>query len=334
MVHPARAGWPNIAQNPEPQAMTAESINRINYYNILAMLAASCLALLVPFELVLLSYAILGPAHYLTEISWLKDRQFFTVKKYDVLIVIGVAIVAWLIKPSYAYLVFYLFGLAFVLLVVKSTPYRILAFTLVIVAAWFFLSGNLLQTIFGLYVPTLIHVYFFTGAFMLLGALRDKIVSGYIAFFIFLACPVLLCVLFTSYHNPVSAWAMHNYGYFGRINSVTLRNHSLNVFSNPLSIILTRLIAFAYTYHYLNWFSKTRIIQWHRVTLVTAIVIGIIWAASVGLYFYNYRLGIKWLFLLSLTHVILEFPLNHKSFIGIGRELRRRVGRSGNSSLQ
>ncbi len=37
-----------------------QNIDRINYYNILAMFAASCLAYIYAFELVLLSYAILG----------------------------------------------------------------------------------------------------------------------------------------------------------------------------------------------------------------------------------------------------------------------------------
>ena len=93
---------------------------------------------------------------------------------------------------------------------------------------------------------------------------------------------MLLCVLFSSYHATTSAWAINNYGYFGRINAITLRNLSLDVFNNPASIILTRLIAFAYTYHYLNWFSKTRIINWHQVTMTRAVFIGVIWAASVS----------------------------------------------------
>jgi len=303
------------------------SSDRINYYNIAAMLAASCLAVLIPFELVLLSYAILGPGHYLTEISWLNGRQFFTPKKYDILIITGVAATAFLLRAPYAYVVFYLFGLAFILLVTQSIAYRVLAFALVVAAGYFLLSGNILQTIFGLYVPTLIHVYFFTGAFMLFGALKDKSVSGYIAFIIFLACPVLLCVLFTDLHYTASGWAITNYGDFGRLNSITLRNPRMDVFNNPLSIILTRLIAFAYTYHYLNWFSKTRIINWHKMSIKRSVIIGIVWAASVALYFYNYRIGIKWLFMLSLAHVILEFPLNHRSFMGIGRELGVRLKR-------
>src|ERR1700754_2985789 len=35
------------------------------------------LAYLLPLELLLLSYIVLGPAHYYTEISWLHDRKYF-----------------------------------------------------------------------------------------------------------------------------------------------------------------------------------------------------------------------------------------------------------------
>ena len=302
--------------------MTAAIANRINYYNILAMFLATSLAMVIPFELVLLSYAILGPAHYLTEISWLNGRQFFTLKKYDYIPIISVLLISLLLKLPYANLVFYTFGLALTLAVIKGTFSRIAAFILIVIASYFLLTNNLLRTIFGLYVPTLIHVYIFTGAFMLFGALKDKTVSGYIAFAFFLLCPVLLCILFTSWHNNTAAWAISSYGDFGRLNTTTLRNPTLNIYTSQASIILTRLIAFAYTYHYINWFSKTRIINWHHISVTKAAVIVVLWAASVALYFYNYRIGIKWLFLLSLVHVILEFPLNHRSFIGIGRALK------------
>ncbi|MDB5131708.1 MAG: hypothetical protein JWR02_1457 [Mucilaginibacter sp.] len=305
--------------------MDQPGINRINCYNILAMLAASCVALIMPFELVLLSYAILGPAHYLTEISWLNNRQFFTLKKYDYLLIIAVVLISLLLRLPYANIVFYCFGLSFILLVIKGNISRLLAFCMLIIAGYFLLTNNILRTIFGLYVPTLIHVYIFTGAFMLFGALKDKIVSGYMAFIVFLLCPVLLSVLFTSYHTAPAAWAISNFDYFGRINATTLRNPSMNVFTSQVSIILTRLIAFAYTYHYINWFSKTRIIKWHRISITRTAIITLIWVGSVALYFYNYRLGFKWLFMLSLVHVILEFPLNHRSFIGIGRELKGRL---------
>ena len=40
-------------------------------------LLALTLAYVVPFELLLFAYVVLGPAHYATEISWLHDRKYF-----------------------------------------------------------------------------------------------------------------------------------------------------------------------------------------------------------------------------------------------------------------
>ena len=61
------------------------------------------------------------------------------------------------------------------------------------------------------------------------------------------------------------------------------------------------LIAFGYIYHYLNWFSKTSIIQWHDIprSRFTA-VIGI-WLLSVGVYL---------------------LPLDHLTLINIGKETK------------
>ena len=66
--------------------------DRINYLNIGLMLLTAVFAFVMPFETFLLVYAFLGPLHYLTEISWLHDRQYFTKGKYDfiVLLVIGI----------------------------------------------------------------------------------------------------------------------------------------------------------------------------------------------------------------------------------------------------
>ena len=66
--------------------------DRINYLNIGLMGITAILAYFMPFETFLFAYAFLGPLHYLTEISWLHDRQYFSKGKYDfiVLLVIGV----------------------------------------------------------------------------------------------------------------------------------------------------------------------------------------------------------------------------------------------------
>ncbi len=99
----------------------------------------------------------------------------------------------------------------------------------------------------------------------------------------------------------------------------------MNVFTSSMVLRLVRFFAFAYTYHYLNWFSKTSIIGWHAVPPVRLAVIAIAWLASIALYAVNYDLGLRWLFLLSLTHVLLEFPLNFQCFLDIGVTLRRRL---------
>ena len=82
-----------------------------------------------------------------------------------------------------------------------------------------------------------------------------------------------------------------------------------------------RFIAFAYTYHYLNWFSKTAIIKWHKAPVRRLSLIGVLWAACIVLYIYNYSGAVKVLFFLSYLHVFLEFPLNHMSIIGVARAL-------------
>jgi hypothetical protein len=207
----------------------------------------------------------------------------------------------------------------------KQQPGKGLAFIFLVAAGNLLLGNNFWQTIFGVYIPTLIHVYIFTGAFLLHGALKSRITSGYVAVFFFLLCPVLLCVLFTSVNTSPTIWAMSNYGHFGRLNKISLRDQSLSIFTDKASILLTRVIAFAYTYHYINWFTKTEMIGWHRISITRVVIIGTIWIASVALYFYDYRLGLSWLFILSLSHVILEFPLNQRSFVGIGKELKSRV---------
>ena len=59
------------------------STAQVNYLNIGLMIVSAIAAFILPFELFLFSYAVLGPLHYLTEISWLHKRQYFSPKKRD-----------------------------------------------------------------------------------------------------------------------------------------------------------------------------------------------------------------------------------------------------------
>jgi hypothetical protein len=66
--------------------------NKINYINIGLMILTAGLAYFYPFETFLLAYAYLGPLHYLTEISWLHDRNYYSKGKYDFLVLLIVGI--------------------------------------------------------------------------------------------------------------------------------------------------------------------------------------------------------------------------------------------------
>ena len=128
----------------------------------------------------------------------------------------------------------------------------------------------------------------------------------------------------------VSEYGKKAYSFFRIVNTSlyelfgfgTLSRDDVALYMNPKAIAVMRFIAFAYTYHYLNWFSKTTVIKWNQISKRRMAVIIILWIASVVLYAISYKVGFYALFLLSMLHVFFEFPLNHFTFIGIGKELK------------
>jgi hypothetical protein len=328
--------------------------DRLNYLNIGLMLASCAVALYIPFELFLFAYAVLGPAHYLTEISWLQKRHFFTRGKYDVWLIVGLAALTFLAAPASYSLAeslktarysFLALGSALVFVLSDRVNPRILG--LAIVAALAFLvvdTTGPTALLFALFVPTLIHVYLFTGFFMIYGALKERSRSGYLAFAVFLFCPVL-CLYIDPVRITPSAYVVVSYWKNFSLLNLTMLGldlpttkaaggiAGLKVYSSDTGLIVMRFIAFAYTYHYLNWFSKTSIIRWHEAGAKRLVSVGVLWLASVGLYIYDYSLGFKWLFILSVTHIYLEFPLNHISIIGTFRETRGLLGKSPKPAL-
>jgi hypothetical protein len=310
--------------------------DRINYLNIGLMVISCGVALFIPFELFLFAYAVLGPAHYFTEISWLQKRNFFTKRKHDFWLLGALAVLVCFVAPWSSAIATYTFlalGGALVLVLTNGAMPRILGLTLVVVLAAVLVDSTGFTTVLlGLFVPTLVHVYLFTGFFMLYGALKERSRSGYLACCVFLLCPVV-CRFVDPGRSP-SAHAIASYwNNFSFLNLTILGVHEFHtaaeahdafrqVFRSPSGLILMRFVAFAYTYHYLNWFSKTSIIRWHEVGRKRMAVIAVLWAGAVGVYFYDFTLGFKLLFYISLTHVYLEFPLNHVSIIGTFREVR------------
>jgi hypothetical protein len=401
--------------------------SKINFLNIGLMLITAVFSFFLPFETFLLAYAFLGPLHYLTEISWLHDRQYFTKGKYDFvpLLLIGVALsYAAFAKDSEFNIDFYkefvalnLFDKLLVLALFSSLLFAFVKNLVVKIIAilfiFIFISGWLAPenasenskstTIFALtsLVPTLIHVYLFTGLFMLFGALKSRSKTGLISVAAFIIIPIYLVygLPVTPKKNYISDYGKEAYyadgdgffytnvsilDHFRLMNEPNLTNKQyldsiinkdsktnqtpiaerqritdslsdkLNqafivpnpeseyymrpipaklaipieskdyywnyVFFSCFGIMLMRFIAFAYMYHYLNWFSKTEVIRWHKVPKIRFVAVLLLWLTACALYAYNYSLGLSFLFFLSFTHVLLEFPLNMVSIVGIGKE--------------
>ena len=301
------------------------------------MVAACAAAFVAPFELFLFSYAVLGPLHYLTQISWLHSRGYFVRGKRDALL-LGAAAVALLLlrfvlpieDPVWWATGVVVVAFAGALALLAETPaVRAVALGAALIAAAWLSGMDAAQTLFLTFVPTIIHVFVFTAAFIVYGALKGRSATGIASLVVFLACAASFFVYQPAAvaHLP-SVTVRETYDFFADVNvqlAAWLRLPSLEgegaVYSTATGLALMRFIAFAYTYHYLNWFSKTSIIQWHRIPPAWSVVNVVLWLAAVGLYVWDYRSGMLVLFALSWLHVLLEFPLDHRTFVGIGREL-------------
>ena len=323
--------------------------NGLNYINIFLMLISLLLAFWVPFHLFLLVYAILGPLHYLTEISWLDKRNFFVPHKKDIWLFVVFALLMSIgvfnsgSKLNTLFSAFMITGLlfAFLLTLVKQTALRYgIGISLFLIAYSLQLNKHEFSLMwFGVMLPTILHVFVFTAIFMLYGALKSKSTSGLLSVLLLFVC-AFSCFIVPAKLNSVpgdSEFLRQNMLNFQFTNKSLLYLFGLenisnfqsvfsypyeNLFTKPGSIQVARFIAFAYTYHYLNWFSKTSVIKWHEVSKLRLILISVLWLASVIIYFINYKIGFMALFFLSVLHVLLEFPLNIVSLKGIFGELK------------
>ncbi len=439
--------------------------DRINYLNIGLMLITAILAYYFPFETFLLAYAYLGPLHYLTEISWLHDRQYFAKGKWDYLVLLVIGILLSVdamfndLEISNDFVIFFnetnLSNQLLIIAVFSGIVFALVKnfyvklglvglFYIIIVRRWLHPSNDidnadssLIFTLTSL-IPTLIHVYVFTGLFMLYGALKTRSKSGLMQMVGFIIFPLVLVFgLPTETKNShLSSYGKDAYfadgegfyntnysilNHFNLFDNKLNNKEYLNIITNPnnekaliqnkiidsvsfythidslkkiqnrpfilnkqpinpeianqgghmhdhvlyffnndtnfvkrldkyrnvampkdfwirpldkerikstnyliyfseMGIMLMRFIAFAYLYHYLNWFSKTEVIRWHKVPKVRFILVVVLWLASAIFYSIDYKLGLSVLFFLSFTHVLLEFPLNIISIIGIGTE--------------
>jgi hypothetical protein len=309
------------------------------------MLFSLTVAYILPFELFLFSYAVLGPLHYLTEISWLDNKNYFLKSKSDIwlfiLLVVFITIGIFDSKSKINLLIgsflFSGFIYALIILYVEKLGIKLILVFLAFIASLIFNFNKYPEfpfVLFAVWLPTIIHVYLFTGAFILFGALKSRSKSGIISLVIFIACAFTFFIFMPEHFGlSVTDYGKQSYSLF-RVLNITLYklfgfgNMQINdaaLYFGPKAIAIMRFIAFAYTYHYLNWFSKTTIIKWNQISKKRMTIIIVLWILSVALYLFSYKIGFYALFLMSMLHVFLEFPLNHHTFIGIGKEIKSMV---------
>ncbi len=323
--------------------MKLNTLDKINYGNIALIFVSCAIAIVFPFELFLVAYAILGPLHYLTEISWLHNKQYYTKKKNDYLVLIGLTVLLALpvlgilfkinvpfTQSMLTHFMYFAIAAALIFVFVEKRVHRILFFILALLTIK--VSDNFFLAI-SIFLPTLIHVFLFTALFVLYGSLKTKSRSGYLSFWAMFIVPAVLFSVFkgnASYR--ISDYAFNAYKSFEALNFFSLKLFSAidptspqtisqGIYFSSQGLILMRFIAFAYTYHYLNWFSKTEVIQWHKVPKRRLLTIFVFWSFALVAYAVNYKTGFQCLFFLSFLHVLLEFPLNVVSIKGILSEL-------------
>jgi hypothetical protein len=263
--------------------LSALNNDQINYANIGLMLLSAVLAFILPFELFLFSYAVLGPLHYLTEIGWLHKKNYFTKGKYDFVFLSVLCVLVFYfsyVNPTQSQTVIpniILYGilLALIFVFIKDNLYRVVLAILALIGIAASKMGFDYVIWIGIFLPTIIHVFIFTWAFMFYGVLKNKSFSGYLS----IVALVLIAVSFFVIKAPglqyeVSAYVSKSYELFYLLNKflielfgleTTLTDERALVYATNAGFIVMRFIAFAYTYHYLNWFSKTSVIQWHKV---------------------------------------------------------------------
>lgn len=315
----------------------------VDSLNIFLIIASLILAYFLPFELFLFSYAILGPLHYATEINWLDKKNYFIKSKkwiyvfFILCLVISIPhlfklpyfvdfkntslisiIIGW-IRYLKSTILLLCFLMAFILIYFNKAT-SIVTFSIISLIIALLISTFSTSKIFlSIFLPTIIHVYLFTLLFMVYGTINKKTTAGIIAIVLLIFVPLFVSLfpiktlnyfVSNSTQNTFGATGMQNLNYY-LATMLSQNNNGEFQLLSEIGLKIQIFVAFCYTYHYLNWFSKTSIIGWNKNISKSriAIIIGI-WLVSIAIYFYNYKVGLSALFFLSMLHVLYEFPLN------------------------
>lgn len=339
--------------------MALSSSHKLDWLNILLIFIALALAYLLPFSLFLVAYAVLGPLHYLTEIHWLKSKGFFVENRswpWAALIAsLGIALplivynmglfdmlsVNWLkaflsvFREWTNSLIFLALASSISFVMTKNNRHRWITIGIAIIIAIALNYFPLYVTVVGLLIPTIIHVFLFTVLFMLYGALKNRSKPGYLSVAIMCFVAVFIALLPIEsfsylFADSVKETIIANKFYVlnTRIREILgLSDGKSFYFYEAAELKVQVFITFAYVYHYLNWFSKTTVIGWHRqLTKRSSVAILLLWTLCLSAFWYDYKVGFYTALSLSFLHVLLEFPVNVISVKESARYLWRMRG--------
>jgi hypothetical protein len=309
--------------------MVRGDLDRLNYMNIFLMVVSAVLGYQHPFEVFLIAYAVVGPLHFLTEMSWLHDRRYFTTGRFDWLLLALPAIPIALIDrtdivpngPWVTVTMSALFLGAAVMALAKNGGQKPIFFF------WSVLLGSTLcfephlRLFFIFLLPSIVHVYFFTGMFIFHGAMKARLASGYLSFLVF----IFLGIQFFVFRPPaapttVDPRVLAEASTFAYLLVQKLINGFHLEHDWDTVVAIMRFVTYIYLYHYLNWFSKTRVIGWHRVKVKRLLLIGSAYLLTLATLFIDYTTGMIVVCPLSMAHVFLEYPLDIRTMAAIGKD--------------
>jgi hypothetical protein len=294
------------------------NMRRNDVLHLALMLLSLSAAYLLPFELLLLAYVVLGPAHYLSEISWLHDRKYFLPHRGIAIALVLLAIVSILITDN-SWLGFFAWCALIVcamLAATSSAAEGVLVFIAGAAMTALVLSSGPSFALIGILLPTLVHVSLFTLVFMGLGAYRSGSYAQGLLIVVYLLAVAIILLLPPTAEVRIPAFAKAAQEFFENVGPALGKLFGLR--DLKLDTRLTSLLAFVYTYHYLNWFIKVDVIRWADVPKLRLALMIVVSAGTTALYFYSYTWGLILLLALSFAHVVLEFPLNALSLRQLG----------------
>jgi hypothetical protein len=303
-------------------------MRRADLIHLALMLGALAVSYVLPFELLLLSYIILGPAHYYTEISWLHDRSYFMPRRAFAFVLAAAALGGMFIAQPYwsGVLLWCCFVAAALVALNAPLPRTLMLGTVALAVTLLMALAGAPFALVGILLPTFIHVSIFTLVFMTLGALRARSPAQAALIGVYLLAIAAILVVPPSSATVIPVFAQLGRDYFGDI--APSLGALFGVPNLQFAGRITGLLSFVYTYHYLNWFIKADVIRWARMPRPRLVAVVALSVASTAFCLYNYTIGITVLLVVSLLHVLLEFPLNTVAIRDLAAMALRRTARS------